>query len=460
MMEEKDMIQEKIVEVRALIDSKKFVELSEYLEELHPLDIADILIESDEKYQQELFQILPLELAAKVLEEMDAETFISVLEHISEEDKRSVLEYMSSDDITDILGDMTEEQKDSIIKLLNQEDAENVKELLVYQEDTAGGLMTTDFVSLRKDMSIYQAIECLRENAPDAETIYYVYVVDKNMKLSGVISLRELIIAKPNKLIEEIMNENVIYVEINDDQEEVARIVKKYNLLAIPVTDSNMRMRGIITFDDVMDVIEEEATEDIYKFAGSSQRESENAEEESSLTRIISSVKARLPWLLITMFGGILSANILSRYTDTLNQYTAVAFFMPLLTGMGGNVGTQSSTLTVRGLATGYVDIRNSLKTIIQEMSIGATVGIICSLIVWLVAFLWMRDVKLGMVVGISMITNMLTAATIGTIVPIVFKKLGVDPAVASAPFISTTLDITGITIYFSLTTMLLLKIS
>ena len=457
-MEDKEIFMEKLVEIEALIDSEKIVELNEYLTEVHPLDIAEILTELPEGKKQKLFQVLPWELAAKVLDELDSDTFSEILSSLSQGQKKRLLDLMSQDDMVDLLGELSEEKRHEIINLLDIDDAEDIKELLVYEEDTAGGIMTTDFVSLRKDISIYNAIEYLRENAPDAETIYYVYVVDKNSKLAGVISLRELIVSKPTTLVEEIMNEKVISVNINDDQEEVAKVVTKYDLLAIPVTDTNGRLRGIITFDDIMDVIEEEATEDIYKFAGTMETEAELYEEDKFFPRVLSSVKARLPWLIVTLFGGVMSATILSRYETTLNSYAAVAFFMPLLTGMGGNVGTQSSTLTVRGLATGHVESGKSVRIILQEMSIGACVGIICSIVVCIVAFFWMGNMKLGMVVGMSMAVNMITAATIGTIVPIVFKKFGVDPAVASAPFISTALDITGITIYFTLTTILLLS--
>lgn len=457
-MEDKELFEEKLVEIEALIDSEKIVDLNEYIEEMHPADIAEMMVELPEEKMHKVFQVISWELAAKVLDELDSDMFSKILSLLTSEHKKKLLELMSLDNMVDILAELSEEKRLELINLLDAEDAEDIRELLVYDEDTAGGIMTTEFVSLRKDITIYNAIEHLREHAPDAETIYYVYVVDKNNRLSGVISLRELIVARPNALVEDIMSESIIYVNINDDQEEVARVVKKYDLLAIPVTDTNGRLRGIITFDDIMDVLEEEATEDIYKFAGTMEAEAELYEEDKISIRIFSSVKARLPWLIVTLFGGIMSATILSRYEDTLNSYAAVAFFMPLLTGMGGNVGTQSSTLTVRGLATGNVDAGKSLRTIFQEMSVGVCVGTICSLLVCAVAFFWMNNIRLGMVVGISMAANMITAATIGTVVPILFKKWGIDPAVASAPFISTALDITGITIYFTLTTLILLQ--
>ena len=459
-MNEELQIEKLKLEIEALIDSDKFLELNEYLDDVHPQDIAEIIEELDDKKIQRLFEVLPWEIAAKVLDEIDAETFLLIFKDFQEEQKINIISKMSTDDITDLLLQLPESEKEEIFSLLDQETLEDIKELMIYGEDTAGGIMTTEFVALSKDIDISRAIEYLRENAPEAETIYYTYVIDKWGKLVGVISLRELIIGKPETLIEEIMSSQVIYVNINDDQEEVARIVSKYDLLAVPVVDLQGKLRGIVTVDDVIDVIEEEATEDIYKFAGTSESESDFDEEDGFFERVFSSVKARLPWLVITLFGGILSATILGKYEDTLNSYTAVAFFMPLLTGMGGNVGTQSSTLTVRGLATGNVDMKKAFKTIFQEMSIGASVGMICSLMVFVVAMVWMKEIRLGIVVGIAMLANMITAATIGTTVPMIFKKFGVDPAVASAPFISTTLDITGLTIYFTLTTTILLHIT
>lgn len=459
-MDPKEILLEQLKEIEALIGSNKIIQLNKYLEEIHPRDIAEIIIEIDEEKQPLIFEILPWDIAGKVLDELDSETFLSIFSNITIEQKKRLLDLMSQDDMVDLLNELDEDERTRIVNLLEGEDAEDIKELLVYEEDTAGGIMTTDYIAIKKDISVYQAIEELREKAPDAETVYYIYVVDKNEKLVGVMSLRELIIAKPNTPIEKIMIESVISAYINDDQEEVAKTVSKYDLLAIPVVDSNDRLRGIITVDDIIDVIEEEATEDIYKFAGTSESESEYLEEEKFTLRVLHSVKARLPWLIITLFGGVLSARILGRYEGTLQLYPAVAFFMPMLTGMGGNVGTQSSTLTVRGLATGHVDSNKGLKTVFQEMSVGTSVGIICSALICLVTFLWMKDIRLGIVVGLAMAANIITASTIGTLVPIIFKKFGVDPAVASAPFISTTLDITGITIYFTLATIMLLNMS
>lgn len=431
--------------------------LNEYIQELHPADVAEILLELDYEDQERFFSILSWEQAGRVLEEVDSDTFAALIGILKREQKIIILDQMSQDDMVDILADLSEEKRKEIISLLDLENAQEVRELLVYEEDTAGGIMTKDFIAVRKDISVYQAIEDLRESAGDAETIYYVYVIDCKERLVGVLSLRELIVSKPNKLIEDIMHEKVISVNIDTDQEEVARLVAKYDLLAIPVVDKNDRLMGIITVDDIIDVIEEEATEDIYKFAGAS--EIEYTDEDKVSSRIYASVKSRLPWLIITMFGGLLSARVIGSYEAVLNKNTALALFMPLLAGMGGNVGTQSSTLTVRGIAMGNIKGKEAFKTLLQEFSVGFLVGLVCSIIAAFVSFFIQRDITLSMVVGIAMWANMITAASIGTLVPLIFKRIGVDPAVASAPFITTTIDITGLSIYFTLTTILLNKL-
>jgi len=265
-------------------------------------------------------------------------------------------------------------------------------------------------------------------------------------------------VTKANKIVEEIMKEQVIHVNVGTDQEEVAKLVAKYNLITIPVVDNNGIIKGIITVDDIIDVIEEEATEDIYKFAGTT--EGEYKMEDSFHKRIGASVGSRLPWLIVTVFGGLLSAKIIGGFESTLNSNTAIAYFIPLLAGMGGNVGTQSSTLTVRGIATGQIESKEVLKILLHEFSVGFSVGLICSIMVALLTFVLNGEMVLSLVVGFAMWANMITAATIGTLVPLIFKRVGVDPAVASAPFISTTIDITGISIYFTLTTILMSQLS
>lgn len=447
-----EIMVEKVLE---LIHAKEDLPLIHYLEELHPADIAEIIWELEDGDRDRLFGVLSWEDASRVLEELDGETFSDLIHTLTREQKVKILDLMSQDDIVDHLSELSDDRRREILSLLDKEDAEDVRELLVYQEDTAGGIMTKDFVALDKDKTIYRAIETLREEAPDAETIYYVYVVDKDERLKGVITLRELIVSKPNKLIEDIMIDNIIRVNVNTDQEEVARIFSKYDFLALPVVDDDDVLRGIITVDDIIDVIEEEATEDIMKLAGTSENE-DAMEEEKIFLSIWLSIKARLPWLIITIFGGLLSANVVNGFQASLDKNTTIALFMPLLAGMGGNVGTQSSTVTVRSIAMGHIQGMEAFKTLFQEILIGVSVGLICSCIVAVISFVWKAQMILSLIIGLSMLANIVTAATIGTMVPLVFKRVGVDPAVASAPFITTTIDITGLSIYFTLATIMM----
>lgn len=456
-MDKNEEVSKKLLDdVINLIDNNKILEVTELLEEYHPKDVAEIIEMLDENRQLMLFEILPINLAATILDEADSQLFDFILSKISLEHKKGILELMSLDDMADILGELGEEKREEIIDLLNHEDAKDLKELLVYKEDSAGGIMTTDVMAVRKDMTVGEAIEYMRENAPGAETIYYIYVVDQQDKLVGVLSLRELITSRPSNILENIMSENIISVYLDDDQEEVVKLVSKYDLLAIPVTDSNEKLRGIITVDDVIDVMEEEATEDMYKFAGTSEYESENTEEDRPSVQAIGSVKARLPWLIVTLFGGFLSTMVFSKLDIILNQeYIFLVFFIPLILGMGGNIGTQASALTVRALSSKDGQIRN----ILVEGATGALTGIACSLIIFITTYIWIKSLSISFIVSLSLIFNMIVSAIIGALVPVIFKKLDVDPSIVSAPLISTTLDITGITVYFIVVNTLLSKI-
>jgi len=427
--------------------------LSLTLFHLHPADIADIFDQLDEDDLEKIFQLLDNEKAAYVLEQMDIHTQLYLFKRLSPDRVRELLDFMSYDDTADLLGELSEEEAKDFLAIMEQEEAAEVKDLLDYAEDSAGGIMTTEYVTVRMDITAEEAIRELRRIAPEAETIYYVYVVNEKEELVGVLSLRELIVAKPQALIQDIMRTNVISVDVATDQEEVARIVAKYDLLAVPVVDQEHRLVGIVTVDDIIDVIEEETTEDIYKLMGATEAFEERM---PFLPGLTASVRARLPWLLITLLGGVLSGSIVRTFSDAINSIVALAYFMPLLAGMGGNVGTQSSTIVVRGLATGQISSSELLRNIMREGLIGSIIGLVVGLVVAGVAVLWQGMPILGFIVGVAMWANAMTAAIIGALVPLVFKKIGVDPAVASAPFISTTIDITGLTIYFSLVTLLI----
>lgn len=433
--------------------------LHSLVDHIHSADIIEIIEALDNQQRNILFNVLDTEEAADVMENIDSDMFSEILRALTLEEKKEILDEMAHDDIADHLGDLSDERSAEIMTYLDEEDRDDVRELLIYEEDTAGGLMTAEFISLNAEYTVAEAVDYLRKHAPDAETIYYLFVIDEHEKLSGVISLRDLILGDPDIAIKTLMSTRVISVNVSDDQEEVAKVVSKYDFLAIPVIDDFDHMLGIITVDDVIDILEEEATEDMLKFVGSSELEADSYEE-SLHTRIAMSIRSRLPWLIVTLFGGMLSASIIASYQHTLDANATLAMFIPILAGMGGNVGTQSSTITVRNIAVGNIHGSEVWKTIIHEMSVGLLVGVVCSGIA-LISSLLIYDISplLAVVVGLAMWANILTASTIGTIVPLIFKKIGVDPAVASAPFITMTVDITGLTIYFTLVVFLMQKV-
>lgn len=429
-------------------------QVKEELAALQPADIAELLEEYETDEQHWLITLLDNETAALVINELDSDLGSELLALLNEERVSEILEEMPLDDAADLLSEMPDREQSRYLDLMESGDQEDVRELMRYQEDTAGGLMTYEYVAIREDITAAKAIDVLRETAPDAETVYYVYVINVENQLVGVISLRELIIAAPSSRIQDIMRKNVVSVPVDMDQEEVARIVSKYDFLAVPVVDHAKSLQGIITVDDVIDVIHEEASEDIYRLAGAAGEAGE--EEEEFFARFLSSLKARLPWLFITMLGGLVSGKILSQFSAEISAVVALAFFIPLLTGMGGNVGTQSSTVTVRGIATGQIKNEDIWKVVLREALTGLAIGTILGLIVGGFASWWQQKPMLGLVVGLAMMGNMLTASTMGTLVPLLFRRIGVDPAVASAPFISTAIDITGLVIYSVLATILI----
>ena len=453
-----DISKDLLSEVKSLIDNNKILELRELLEEYHIIDIFDIMEYLEEDMKVKLFEVLPIDMSASILEECDVEFFKTILSKIDIEHRKNILELMSLDDMADILSQLEEDEREGVMELLSQEDADDVKELLIYEEESAGGIMTTGYIEVNKDMTAKDAIEHMRENAKEAETIYYIYVVDNQERLVGVISLRELITARDSNIVADLMSENIISVYVDEDREEAVRLVSKYNLVAIPVIDRQKRLKGIITVDDIIDVMEEEATEDMYKFAGSSEHEVELIEKINPTPKeqIFSSVRARITWLIITLLGGLISTAIISNLDIIMNPtYAPLIFFIPVVIGMGGNIGTQSSALTVMTLYNKDLDYKNVLK----EGVVGFITGILCSVIIAIAAFIIIKDIGVVLVVSLSLFINMIVGAMIGAFMPVLLKRLDVDPSIISAPLISTILDITGVTVYFVITSFVLSKI-
>ena len=426
--------------------------LKRILEKTHPADIAYLFKLLSEKSSQEVVERLPDELAAEVLSEMEPIFRGEFLQHLEIERLVKILSAMANDDVADILADMPDEQRERLLELMSDEDTEDVEELLSYPDDTAGRIMTMDFLALPEVMSAQTAVQEVRK-ASQSEMVFYVYVTDELGHLTGVLSLRQLVTAPDETSLSEIMIKDVVSVHVTTDQEDVARIVALYNLLALPVVDQEGAIVGIITVDDVIDVLREEATEDILKMAGTS------GEEVSSFS-VMKSARIRLPWLFASWIGGVAAIQIINgfegHFGSDIKLFAALAAFIPIIMGMGGNIGTQSLSITVRGLATGRLDPQLLWRVVFKETRVGMVLGLAYGLLLALVGWVFNSDVVIGIIVGIAICGNMTLAAVVGTFLPLIAVKLRIDPAVASGPFVTTSIDILGVTLYFVTASLLL----
>ncbi len=434
--------------IKDYLEKGNIKSLQALLKKMRPEDIAHILNSLEENEKNTIFKLLNVEEAAIVLSEVDDSSRDDLLVDLDDGYLSHILEIMPPNNAADVLGELPLERRRNLLQLMEEKESREVKKLLKYDEKTAGGIMTTEFVSLNENLTSDESIKQLRNIALDWPS-FYIYVSDKEGHLKGVVRLRKLIATKGDAYLKDIMNSDLITVKPHIDQEEVAVLVEKYNLLALPVVDEENKLVGIVTADDVLEVMEEEATEDIYKMAGTN-------EEEILDSSIFKVARVRLPWLLTTFLGGLVSASIIGMFKPTLNQVLILAAFIPVIMGMGGNIGIQSSTIVVRGIATGRVIISQVWEILFREVRIGAIMGLICGTVVGIVAHFWAGEIILGIVVGISMFIAITVAATIGALTPIVFKRLNIDPAIATGPFVTTSNDITGLLIYFGLATLLM----
>ncbi len=435
--------------IRKLLHREAWYNINKIIAKLYPADIAYLMRSLSEEEQFLLFsRIADIKKAAETLSELDVTPASEIIIRLPEERSVHILKAMSDDDKADLLAHLPEEISQKLLDKLGFEESQEIETLLSYDDDTAGGIMTTEFFALAEDCNIAEAVEAIRRRGDEAETVFYIYVVDKWGHLVGIVSLRKLILSQPEVTLRQIMNTNMVKVNTNTDQEIVAQLVEKYNILAIPVVDDENKLVGIVTVDDVIDVIREEATEDIFRMVGTDATEIVYAD------NIWYIAKIRLPWLLTNLLGGIATGYLMWLFKATLHQVLALVTFIPVITGMGGNVGTQSSSITVRGLATGRITLENTRKSIWREARIGIAMGIICGLVVGLIALAWHHEPIIGLVVAIAMSASMTIAAAMGALVPTIFQRLKIDPAIASGPFVTTSNDIIGILVYMGTATI------
>jgi magnesium transporter len=384
-----------------------------------------------------------------LLSELDEDTAVDIIEYLNVEDIVEIFEIMPNDDVADLLGRLPEDMSQVILEKMKKDESEEVEDLLRYEDDTAGGIMVPDFIALSEDISAKDAIESLQKEHLEVEMPFYLYVIDEYGKLVGVSSLRQLVVVPPETPLKEFMTTDVYSVQTDMDQEEVAKIVARYDILAVPVVDESHTLVGIVTVDDVIDIFRREATEDILKMAGA-------GEEFVETKSIYKSTKIRFPWLSASFIGGIGAIYIIGHYEDTLLKIAYLAAFIPVIMGMGGNIGTQSSTIVVRGLATGRLNVRDFWSVILKELTIGLILGLLYGLLIGVVAQFSYSIESLAISVALAVICSMSLAALIGSLVPMSFAKINVDPAVATGPFVTTAIDIIAVFFYFLIATTLL----
>jgi magnesium transporter len=417
------------------------------LEDVPAADVAEVIRNLDDEKIAKLFKTLPEEFSAAVLVEIGEDIREDVLELLTPHEIAEVVEEMDSDDAADIFSELEEERAGEVAELLEAEDRAEIAQLLAYPEDSAGGIMQLEVVSVGLERTVARAIEKIRLAFPDVgEDFHFVYVTDDEGRLVGKVPLPRLLISRADAEIRSLLDDDVHAVFADLDQEEVAQIFRKYDLPSVPVVDHENRLLGRITVDDILDVIQEEAAEDYSRLAGT---DDEEFREES----IYRKAGLRLPWLVTGLGGGLLSAFVLSRFEVRLESLIALAFFVPVITAMGGNVAIQSSAVMVRGLAVGQVTGRDAVRRLGREVGVSIITGMICAGLVFLAAWLWWGDLRLGIVVGSAMLAVILISTSVGAFVPLTLSRVKIDPALATGPFVTTSNDILGILIYMGMAT-------
>ncbi|MDK6863337.1 MULTISPECIES: magnesium transporter [Nosocomiicoccus] len=435
-----------------LLEQEDYEPFREEFLKLHEYEQGEFFSLLNDEDREKLYHLLSPKEVADFFDTLSIsnEEMEEILTSMDARYAAQVLGAMQYDNAADIMNFLPKEVMMSFLALMKKEDREEIRILMNYEDDTAGGIMTTEFVSIDSEMTVHEAMVHLRKVAPDSETIYYLFVTDINNKLVGIISLRDLIIADEDEYIGDIMKERVISVNVADDQEQVAYMMRDYDFLAVPVLDYQEHLVGIITADDIMDVIQEEAEEDYYRLAGMSDEGSPL--DDSSFT----AAKKRLPWLIGLTLMGMITATMLSTFEETLEKVALLGAFIPIIGGMSGNAGTQSLAVAVRGLATGEIKRVSLLKLAIKDILTGMMTGFTCAVLLFIIITILFGQPVVGIIVSISLFVAMTFATLSGTFIPMGMSKFGIDPAVASGPFITTSNDIISLMIYFSLANALM----
>lgn len=436
--------EEKILQ---MLENREYKELKDELENWHPVDIASLLEEFNERQRILIFRLLAKEEAAETFTYMSSEMQEDLVDQLTDAEIEEVMEEMYLDDIADVLEEMPANLVDKLLQSTDEETRIQINTLLQYPEDSAGSIMNVEYIALRKEMTVADAILKIRQVGINRETIYTCYVTEKR-KLIGVVDVKDLLTTGENRLIEEIMETNMVYVHTHDDQEDVVSTINKYNLIAIPVVDYEMCMVGIVTVDDAMSVLQEETTEDIAMMAGISPNEDSYFE-----TSVWQHAKSRFPWLLFLMLSATITGLLLGHYEDALAAMPLLNTFVPMLTGTGGNCGSQSSTLIIRGLAVDEIEFNDIFKAVFKEIRVSLVVGFMLALVNGIRVIIMYHNPLLAFALGLTLMCTVMLAKTIGCVLPLVAKKCGLDPAIMAAPLITTLVDTGTIFVYFTIVT-------
>ncbi len=449
-----EQIQVLVANLKRLLRRGATRQITNILEKTHMADISIIVRELSMDNRKKLLSLIKdPEKIGMLFSNLDENLFLELVQEIEFDKLVKVFESLPSDDAAFLLNLLDETLSDQILEKMKNEESTDVEQIMSYGEDTAGSVMVTDFIALKEDMMASQVIEALQSKYLDVEMPFYIYVVDEYGRLVGVSSLRQLVVVHPKKPLREFMATDVVTVKTHTNREDVAKLVSRYDYLAIPVVDDDNHLMGIVTVDDVIDILTDSATEDILKMAGV-------GEDYIETQTVLRGARIRLPWLFASFLGGVGAFFIISGFENSLSKFMGLAAFIPVIMGMGGNIGTQSSTIVVRGIATGRINLKDFRQVVTKELMVGLILGLTYGLFIGVVAKVafstdiqtWMLSVS----VGLAVLCSMSVAALVGSVMPLIFERFRIDPAVATGPFVTTAMDIISIYCYFMIATVLL----
>ncbi len=438
-------------QLQTLLQAQNLEAAKDLLCIVQPVDIAEAIAGLPQTTQVIAFRLLPKNQAIEVYEYFDSATQQNLIAEFKNQEVQDIFDQMSPDDRTRLLDELPARVVTRLIEQLSTEERQATAQLLGYHAGTAGRIMTPEYISLRDHFTVAQALERIRSLAKITEIIYYLYVTDPNRCLTGIVSLRDLVTAQPNQTLGEIITRDVVFVNTDTNQEEVAKLIQRYDFLAVPVVDREQRLVGIVTVDDVMDIIEQETTKDIYALGGV-----QSGGDSYFQTNLFTVARKRVVWLLILLFTNTITGSIIKSQEDLLQQVVTLAVFIPLLTGTGGNVGAQSSTVVIRGLNTDELQAMGATKIIFREAIAGAILGVTLGTLAMVWAYWLQGNLFVAIAVGVSLVAIAILASVTGSALPFLFRSLGLDPALMSAPFITTAVDVLGVLIYFNIARLIL----